>query len=281
MGDKSERGRPPANLPAKAWGAYVDAIREVRPGPGLEPHELFEFLCREHPSAIPDTLESFRRILSGNRGARPGFPAAMAAALRLSRFNLDTSALDLDPDEFKVRLERDPPSSLADVLRQGQDGTRIELKPRSAMLTRRRHFGAQIEPVASISAHVPHYLLIRRAREATGIDGFLLLLGHGLADRKWQLVSSITDRPHSPAVRTQWSSIASDISMTAPPQDGEFVLYAVGSPIRFSEATIALFQSLVDTDAFLDERQISRIAAEVSRVLGRGGWSSALHYTTG
>ena len=280
-GDKSERGRPPVNLPTKAWGAYVDAVRELRPSPGLESHDLFEFLRREHPSAMPGTIGTFQRVLSGNRGARPGFEVALAAALRLSRFNLDESAFDLELAEFRERLEKDPSPSLTHLLDQGRDGTRIELKPRSAMLAGRRHFGARIEPVMSVNAYVPHYLLIRRPREAVGVDGFLLLLGQGLGDRKWQLVSSITDQPHSPAIRTQWSSLDSDISMTAPLQSGEFVLHAIGSPVRFSEAMIALFQSLVDTEAFLGERQISRIAAEVSRVIAQGGWSSSLHYTIG
>jgi len=277
-GNNGRPGRPPQNLPARVWGDYVDAVRAVRPGPGLSDNELFEWLSREKKSAVPATLASFQRILSGNRTARPGFDVALVGALGLMSLGLDETTFDLTPDAFKARLIEAQPPKLAQILDQARDGTQISLKPRSALLGRFRHFGAAIKPVVPVSADVPHHLSIRRPALVAGVDGYLLLLGYGLADRKWQLVSAVTDTPHAPDRKTQWSALASGISMTAPYQTGEFVLHALGASGPYSPGMVALWKSLVGTPAFLDERQITQVTRETEAMIAQGAWSSALHY---
>jgi hypothetical protein len=227
------------------------------------------------------TREHIRRILAGSRKTPPAFRDHLADALDLARLGLSAADLDLDSAQFEQKLERDAMPSLAHLLDEGCDGTRLELKPSPKATPLYRHFGGpKLAPPAGVAAHQPHMLLFHRSPDLTGTDGFLLLLSFGLKDQKWQLVSSVADRPHSPDTLTQWSALSSQVLLTAPLLLGEFILYAVGSPRAYPPAIASLYQNLVGTDAFLTPRQLLKVVEALRFALNHGAWTASLRYVT-
>jgi len=276
-GNSRRPGRPRATTPLKVWGEYVEAVQIHCPGHRTAPRTLFEHLRRQAPSAVHETQTSFGRVLAGDMAAKPGFAVALAQGLGLEELGMTPADLDLPIAAFTERLVSNRPHSLARLLKTAVSGASIALRPSAMDLNAVRHFGAKAAAMTVLVAEVSHDLSITRPHEVQGVDGRLLLLGYGYEDHRWQLVSSVADRPVAPTANVQWGR-HTGISITPSYQGGTFALYAIGSSTAFAPPLSALFDRHKGGDGFLNDREIATVEQCVGAAV-KEGWVALLNYS--
>jgi hypothetical protein len=267
-------GRPARSLPLQRWIDHVEAVRRVRPGPGLDNDALFARLSRDHPSAVHETKDSFLKVLNGKLGARPGFDTALALALRLDDHGFGPDDFAIEPLSFEEGLRTGYRPALDQRLADATDGTHIDLVEGPTRAT--RHFGSK-SAIRVLDADVEYFLSISRPPSTSGVSGPTLLVGYGEPDRAWQLVSAVTEVPLSPTREVQWGRLTG-VSLKPTAQPGIFILYVLGAMKPLPTALTALFERHSAGSGFLDEREITQVQRCVEEAVQDGAWSAALKY---
>ena len=200
----------------------------------------------------------------------------------LQDLGVTTEDFVAEPGGLATKLDRTPAASaFTDLLHKAADGTHIELRALEHREAYAKHFGASANPQERIlRPGVSYRLEIRRPEDGIGTSGHVCLLGYGIDDGRWQLVSARADVPVHPDKVVQWGRMTA-IELTPSEQSGRHVLHALGSRRSFGPALRAIYErelQRTQTDGFMRSADVEEMCDIVRDSIEAGAWAASLPY---
>ena len=121
-------GRPSSPVERREWQAYAEAVWVARPRLRVVPKVLWEQLHSFDPVSVQDKVETLQKVMRGVLPARPTFPAALGAVLRLEEFGLGPEAFDAPIADFERAVQAHGLTGLRATIDNAADGTAISLE---------------------------------------------------------------------------------------------------------------------------------------------------------